>query len=71
MRHGTASAGRLQEIPGTVPPLNALPTGCAFAPRCAFASDVCRREYPPYEEKRAGHRAACWHSDRLAGAAHG
>ena len=71
MRHETASAGRLQEIPGTVPALNALPTGCAFAPRCTFASDVCRREYPRYEEKRAGHWAACWHSDRLAGAAHG
>jgi len=71
MRHGTASAGRLQEIPGTVPALSALPAGCAFAPRCAFASDICRREYPRYEEKRAGHRAACWHSDRLGGAAHG
>jgi peptide/nickel transport system ATP-binding protein len=71
LRHGTASAGRLQEIPGTVPALSALPAGCAFAPRCAFASDICRREYPGYEEKRAGHRAACWHSDRLAGAAHG
>jgi len=71
MRHGTASAGRLQEIPGTVPALSALPAGCAFAPRCAFASDICRREYPLYEEKRAGHRAACWHSDRLGGAAHG
>jgi len=71
MRHGTASAGRLQEIPGTVPALSALPAGCAFAPRCEFASDICRREYPRYEEKRAGHRAACWHSDRLGGAAHG
>src|SRR6185295_12916018 len=71
MRHGTASAGRLQEIPGTVPALSALPAGCAFAPRCEFASDICRRDYPRYEEKRAGHRAACWHSDRLGGAAHG
>ena len=71
MRNETASAGRLQEIPGAVPALNALPTGCAFAPRCEFASDICRREFPPYEQKRAGHWAACWHSDRLAGAAHG
>jgi oligopeptide/dipeptide ABC transporter ATP-binding protein len=71
MRQETARAGRLQEIPGTVPALSALPAGCAFAPRCAFASDICRREYPGYEEKRASHWAACWHSDRLAGAAHG
>ena len=70
MRQGTAAAGRLQEIPGTVPALSALPRGCAFAPRCALASDICRREYPRYEAKRAGHWAACWHSDRLGGAAH-
>jgi peptide/nickel transport system ATP-binding protein len=71
MRQGAAPVERLQEIPGAVPPLSALPAGCAFAPRCAFASDICRREYPRYEEKRAGHRAACWHSDRLDGAADG
>ena len=33
-----------------------------------FADDRCRREYPPYEEKRPGHWAACWHSDALYGA---
>ena len=71
MRREAATAGRLQEIPGIVPALTNLPAGCTFAPRCAFASDICRREYPRYEEKRDGHRAACWHSDRLAGAANG
>jgi len=65
------AAGRLQEIPGMVPALTNLPAGCTFAPRCAFAGDVCRRQYPPYEEKRDGHWAACWHSERLAGAANG
>jgi peptide/nickel transport system ATP-binding protein len=64
-------AGRLQEIPGMVPALTNLPAGCTFAPRCAFAGDICRHEYPPYEKKRDGHWAACWHSDRLAGAANG
>src|SRR5262245_15606723 len=60
---GTAqSAVRLQEIPGIVPPLNNLPRGCAFAPRCARADDRCRAEYPPYEEQEAGHWAACWHA---------
>ncbi|HTR86154.1 MAG TPA: ABC transporter ATP-binding protein [Reyranella sp.] len=53
---------RLQEIPGIVPPLFALPTGCAFAPRCPKADDLCRRERPAYEEKRPAHWAACWHS---------
>ena len=60
---------RLKEIPGTVPSLVDLPPGCIFAPRCAFADERCRREYPPYEEKRRGHWAACWNSDRLAEAA--
>jgi peptide/nickel transport system ATP-binding protein len=71
MRREAAPAGRLQEIPGMVPALSNLPAGCTFAPRCAFASDLCRRDYPRYEEKRGGHWAACWHSDRLTGAANG
>jgi peptide/nickel transport system ATP-binding protein len=61
--------GRLKEIPGVVPPLNRLPAGCVFAPRCPLADDKCRAIYPPFEQKRPGHWAACWHSDELAGAA--
>jgi oligopeptide/dipeptide ABC transporter ATP-binding protein len=59
--------GRLQEIPGMVPQLTNLPPGCSFAPRCPFADDQCRSFYPPYEQKRPGHWAACWHSERLNG----
>ena len=58
---------RLQEIPGTVPALTNLPPGCVFAPRCAQAQDRCRAQYPPYEEKRPGHWAACWRSHELYG----
>jgi peptide/nickel transport system ATP-binding protein len=58
-------SGRLKEIPGMVPSLADLPPGCAFAPRCAFADERCRREFPAYEQKRPGHWAACWHSARL------
>ena len=57
------SQERLQEIPGIVPPLFDLPTGCAFAPRCQRADDHCRRERPSYEEKQPGHWAACWHTN--------
>jgi peptide/nickel transport system ATP-binding protein len=64
------TAGRLQEIEGTVPALSNLPAGCTFAPRCPFAEDKCRREYPPFEEKRDGHWAACWRSDALYGESH-
>jgi peptide/nickel transport system ATP-binding protein len=63
MRDKAAETGtRLQEIPGMVPPLYDLPKGCAYAPRCARASDKCRAEYPPFEEKRPAHWAACWHA---------
>jgi peptide/nickel transport system ATP-binding protein len=63
----SASVGRLQEIPGMVPALNNLPPGCTFAPRCAFADDRCRAQFPAYEQKRPGHWAACWHAERLYG----
>jgi peptide/nickel transport system ATP-binding protein len=59
--------GRLKEIPGMVPALTNLPPGCAFAPRCAHADDRCRALAPDYEQKRSGHWAACWHSERLYG----
>jgi peptide/nickel transport system ATP-binding protein len=62
---------RLQEIPGMVPALTNLPAGCVFAPRCAYAEDRCRREYPAYEEKRPRHWAACWRSAELFGDGHG
>src|SRR3954469_22735045 len=62
---------RLEEIKGIVPALTDLPPGCSFAPRCPYAIDKCRREFPPYEEKRPGHWAACWRSHEIYGAAHG
>jgi peptide/nickel transport system ATP-binding protein len=65
-REAGAQAQRLQEIPGMVPALSNLPQACTFAPRCAFADDTCRSQYPPYQEKRPDHWAACWHSDRIA-----
>ncbi len=57
-----ADTDRLQEIPGIVPPLFALPKGCAFAARCSQVTDICRSERPAYERKRPGHWAACWNT---------
>jgi peptide/nickel transport system ATP-binding protein len=59
---GRPGATRLADIPGAVPPLTALPAGCAFAPRCPMADALCRAEQPPLEPKRPDHRAACWHA---------
>jgi peptide/nickel transport system ATP-binding protein len=70
LRGETAATGRLQEIPGMVPPLTNLPPGCAFAPRCPRADQRCAAENPSYEEKTAGHWAACWHPGPSNGRGH-
>jgi oligopeptide/dipeptide ABC transporter ATP-binding protein len=69
-RHGTAR-GKLEEIPGMVPPLHDLPPGCRFAARCSFATDHCRVADPPLVEHLPGQWAACWHTDRVRTAFHG
>jgi peptide/nickel transport system ATP-binding protein len=56
---------RLAEIPGVVPSLREEIAGCIFAPRCAHATERCRREYPPLETKSGGHTVACWEADRI------
>ena len=53
--------GRLREIPGRVPSLAELPTGCAFAPRCPRADDRTRCERPELREIRPAHLVACFH----------
>ena len=62
------TARRLREIPGIVPSLREPIAGCPFAPRCDFATDRCRGEAPPLMERASGHRAACWHVDRVLAA---
>ena len=60
---------RLQEIPGLVPILTQPIVGCAFAPRCGFATDRCRRDAPPLVDAGAGHLVACWEIDSVRRAA--
>mgnify|MGYP001081894976 CR=1 FL=1 len=58
-------SSRLVSIPGMVPPLHSLPTGCAFNPRCPAATDKCRETMP--ELGSNGVSAACWHPIQTAG----
>jgi len=52
---------RLIAIPGRPPNLLRLTQGCAFAPRCAYASDRCHQERPELERAaEPGHSFACW-----------
>jgi peptide/nickel transport system ATP-binding protein len=39
--------GRLDTIPGFLPGIGATIKGCAFADRCALATNLCRNELPP------------------------
>jgi peptide/nickel transport system ATP-binding protein len=50
---------RLLQIDGSMPRLTAIPTGCAFNPRCPKVFERCRRERPDLLEAGAT-RAACW-----------
>ncbi len=50
----------LISIPGTPPDLIDPPTGCAFHPRCPYASDRCREEQPELETVGTRHQVACW-----------
>jgi peptide/nickel transport system ATP-binding protein len=59
-------SGRLQEIPGLVPALDGSLIGCAFAPRCPLAQDLCRQVAPPFEPKAPAHAAACHFSEFVA-----
>ena len=49
----------LAPIPGNVPPLEAMPAGCRFAPRCPKASERCAQRPRLVEE--GGRQLACWH----------
>jgi peptide/nickel transport system ATP-binding protein len=61
---GAARAERLADIPGMVPPLNALPEGCAFAPRCPRVMERCRRERPRLTQPAPGRLVACFAAER-------
>jgi oligopeptide/dipeptide ABC transporter ATP-binding protein len=58
--------GRLNAIEGQPPDLADVPPGCRFAPRCAFADDRCRTEFPPDVELAPGHVARCWKAGTTA-----
>lgn len=49
----------LSTIPGVVPNMKYLPTGCAFHNRCPLASEKCSREVPEMVETGEGHFCRC------------
>ena len=51
---------RLEPIRGNTPDPSEMPVGCAFAPRCDFATEQCEKELPPAVDIGDGHIVSCW-----------
>jgi len=61
--HGVEPGSRLMTIPGAPPNLAALPPGCSFAPRCAYALPQCGETMPAAVICGDGHVARCWRAE--------
>jgi len=62
-RLGAGRKRRLAEIEGQVPSLREPIIGCAFAPRCPLATELCRRAAPAWAAKAPDHWAACHYAE--------
>ncbi|MGY6569135.1 MAG: ABC transporter ATP-binding protein [Salinarimonas sp.] len=51
----------LAQIAGMTPSLANLPPGCPFAPRCNYATDICRTTMPEPTRYEGGRAARCHH----------
>jgi oligopeptide/dipeptide ABC transporter ATP-binding protein len=49
----------LHSIPGTVPDPAYRPTGCPFHPRCSYAIETCKTEFPAMSDYGNGHQSRC------------
>jgi len=52
--------GYLTAIPGTVPNLYELPSGCSFRNRCPDVMNICAEKEPQLVEQSLGHQVRCW-----------
>ncbi|UCG65603.1 MAG: ABC transporter ATP-binding protein [Deltaproteobacteria bacterium] len=55
----TKRGSTLHSIPGTVPDPAYKPSGCPFHPRCKFAIETCRSQFPRMCDYRRGHLSRC------------
>lgn len=60
-----ARGTKLIPIEGQPPDLARLDEGCAFRPRCRFATERCAQEIPELMTVSDEHRSACWNIDTL------
>lgn len=62
---GDKQAEKLTVIPGEIPDLSELPSGCNFHPRCKYAKDKCEKEKPNLFELDNGGRTACFYHEEV------
>ena len=55
----TRDTHRLSPVPGLPPDPTALPTGCNFAPRCPYATDLCTEKHFDLEKVGGSHYVRC------------
>jgi len=55
---------KFKSIPGVVPTLAGMPTGCRFAPRCNYATEQCEVE-PDLEPVEHNHLVRCWYATEV------
>ena len=58
-------SGKLTQIPGDVPDPTQMPSGCAFHPRCDYATAHCSLDDPAMDTVGDRHVAACWEWERV------
>lgn len=51
---------KLAVIDGQPPNLLRPPTGCPFHPRCHYAMEICRQQYPSVTQLSEQHQVKCW-----------
>jgi peptide/nickel transport system ATP-binding protein len=51
---------KLNEIPGVVPPLSQIPSGCPFHPRCPSVENRCKTEKPKLKQTADEYFVSCW-----------
>ena len=57
----------LDSIPGNVPNPKYMPEGCKFAPRCKYATEICKKEEPGFFDLGNGHVSRCWRCQKQEG----
>lgn len=56
---------KLNVIPGEIPDLSELPSGCNFHPRCNYKQDKCSKERPSLYDTASGGRSACFYHEKV------